>query len=408
MLMMSPTAKKRPPLFACIIGTRPEVIKMAPVIRRLREARWADVQVIAIGQHLELLDQAIADFDLQIDHHISIERKRNSVVELAAKIMERFDTLTERLAPTCVIAQGDTTTVMASAMVAFHRRLDFVHVEAGLRTGDLHAPFPEEFNRRVVTLATTLHCAPTQQAAANLKAEGVAERDCIVTGNTVIDALLYMANRALPIPLGFPDVPKPILLTAHRRESAGGPLERMFRALRTAVERYPDIGIYFPVHPNPNTRRLAEQILSGHERIRLVPAQNYASLVAALKASWLVVTDSGGLQEEAPALGKPVLVLRDVTERPEAVESGSARLMGTDPDRLLGAIAELHDNAESYRQMAQPRFPYGDGHAADRIVAAIERRFDVHDVRSATTKQNSRPATPAGSADAPLAESSTE
>ncbi|AXK84107.1 UDP-N-acetylglucosamine 2-epimerase (non-hydrolyzing) [Pseudolabrys taiwanensis] len=385
--MASRAATKQSPLFVCIIGTRPEVIKMAPIIRRLREVRWADVRVVAIGQHLELLDQAIADFELQIDHRIAVERQRNSIIEIAAKIMERFDVLADRLSPTCVIAQGDTTTVMASAMVAFHRRLEFIHVEAGLRTGVLRAPFPEEFNRRVVALAATLHCAPTAQAAANLRAEGVREQDCIVTGNTVIDALLYMAGRTLPLPADFPDVPKPILLTAHRRENAGAPLERMLGALRAVVERYPDVGLYFPVHPNPDTQRLAERVMSGHERIRLVPAQNYPTLVAALKASWLVVTDSGGLQEEAPALGKPVLVLRDVTERPEAVDCGAARLVGTLPDRLHHSIAELHDNSQAYQAMAQPRFPYGDGHAADRIVAAIAERIHIRDPSSTISGQ---------------------
>jgi len=348
---------------------------MAPVIHRLRESGWAEVQVIAVGQHLELLDQAIGDFGLQIDHHVAIERDRDSMIEVAAKIMERLDVLLERLSPSCVIAQGDTTTVMATGMVAFHRRLAFVHVEAGLRTGDLHAPFPEEFNRRVVSLATTLHCAPTQKAAGNLLAEGISADNCIVTGNTVIDALLDMAARKPPLPPRFPEVERPILLTAHRRENSGAPLERTLSALRAAVDMHPDLGVYFPVHPNADTRRQAAQILEGHPRIRLVPAQGYAALVAALNASWLVVTDSGGLQEEAPALGKPVLVLRSVTERPEAVECGSARLVGTDPDLLLRTITELHDNPGVYHRMAQKRFPYGDGHAAERLISKLHSRL---------------------------------
>lgn len=348
---------------------------MAPVIRRLRDSRWADAQVIAIGQHLELLDRAIDDFGLAIDHHIPIERKRGTMTEVAAQIMDRLDILLERVAPTCVVAQGDTSTVMGAGMVAFHRRLDFVHVEAGLRSGDLAAPFPEEFNRRVVSLATTLHCAPTKKAADNLFAESVPERDCIVTGNTVIDALLDMVARKPSLPEGFPAVPRPILVTAHRRENSGAPLERVLQALRTAVERYPDIGLYFPVHPNPDTTRLATRILEGHPRIRLAPPQSYSALVAALNASWIVITDSGGIQEEGPALGKPVLVLREVTERPEAVDCGAARLVGTDPDVLLRAIEELHNDEAAYRSIAQPRFPYGDGNAADRIVSEMLRRF---------------------------------
>lgn len=365
------------PVFACVVGTRPEVIKMAPIIRQLRDSRWSTLHVIAIGQHLELLDQAIADFDLRIDHHLPIERRRGSMIEVVAQIMDRFDILLESIAPTCVIAQGDTSTVMASAMVAFHRRLDFVHIEAGLRTGDLAAPFPEEFNRRVVSLATTLHCAPTEQAAANLRAEGIPDQDCLVAGNTVIDALLDMRERHPPLPPGIPEVAKPILVTAHRRENSGLPLAHALQALREAVDRFPDLGIYFPVHPNPDTRRTAHRILDGHPRISLVEPQGYAALVAALNASWLVVTDSGGLQEEAPALGKPVLVLRDVTERPESVRCGAARLVGTDPDLLLRSIAELHDDNAAYQAMALPRFPYGDGKAAARLTAELHRRFVV-------------------------------
>lgn len=359
----------------CIIGTRPEVIKMAPVIRRLRDSDWAVPVVVAVGQHIELLDQAIGDFGLDISHRVPVVRARQSVVEVASIILDRLDVLLDQLDAACVIAQGDTTTVMAASMVAFHRRLPFVHVEAGLRTGDLAAPFPEEFNRRVVSLGTTLHCAPTEQAARNLRAEGIPSRDCIVTGNTVIDALLDMAARKPPLPAAFPAVARPVLVTAHRRENAGVPLRRMLTALREVVERYPDIGLFFPVHPNPDTRRTAAEILGGHERICLSQPVGYADLVAALAASWIVVTDSGGLQEEAPALGKPVLVLRDVTERPEAVECGAAQLVGTDPDRLLAAIARLHDDADAFAKMAQVRFPYGDGMASERLVGELRSRL---------------------------------
>lgn len=348
---------------------------MAPVIRQLRDSRWGSLHVVAIGQHLELLDQAIADFDLRIDHHIPIERRRGSMIEVVAQIMDRLDVLLDNITPTCIIAQGDTSTVMAAGMVAFHRRLDFVHIEAGLRTGDLAAPFPEEFNRRVVSLATTLHCAPTEQAAANLRAEGVPARDCLVMGNTVIDALLDMRGRHPPLPPDFPEVSKPILVTAHRRENSGRPLAQALQTLRHAVDRFDDIGIYFPVHPNPDTRRSAHRILGGHPRIKLVEPQSYAALVAALDASWIVITDSGGLQEEAPALGKPVLVLRNVTERPESVRCGAARLVGTAPERLLHAIVELHEDDAVYREMAKPRFPYGDGRAAARLLDTLRHRL---------------------------------
>jgi len=380
----SSQASRRPCI--CIIGTRPEVIKMAPVIRRLRDSDWAEPIVVAVGQHIELLDQAIADFGLHISHRLEVRRRRQSIMEVASIILDRLDLLLDRLDAACVIAQGDTTTVMAASLVAFHRGLPFVHVEAGLRTGDLAAPFPEEFNRRVVSLATALHCAPTRQAADNLLAEGVRAADCIVTGNTVIDALLDMAARKPPLPPGFPAVPRPILVTAHRRENAGPPLRRMLAALREAVERYPDIGLFFPVHPNPDTRRTASEVLAGHDRICLSAPVGYAHLVAALAASWIVVTDSGGLQEEAPALGKPVLVLREVTERPEAVDCGAAALMGTDPARLLAMIAELHGDTRAFARMAQVRFPYGDGRAAERIVDGLRGRLAPDAARSCATQ----------------------
>ncbi|UYO00560.1 MAG: UDP-N-acetylglucosamine 2-epimerase (non-hydrolyzing) [Devosia sp.] len=359
----------------CVIGTRPEVIKMAPVIERLAASDWARPLVVSIGQHVELLDRAVADFGLSIDHRVTIDRRRGSILEVASQAMDQLDEFLDGAGAGCVVAQGDTTTVMAAAMVAFYRRLPFVHVEAGLRTGDLSAPFPEEFNRRVAAIGASLHCAPTEQAAQALRAEGVAEAAIVQSGNTVIDALLAMKARKPALPGDFPAVPRPILVTAHRRESFGPQIEEAFGALREAVDRYADIGLYFPVHPNPNIRAVAQRILGGHERIVLTEPLAYAQLVAALGACWAVVTDSGGLQEEAPALGKPVLVLRDVTERPEAIASGAVRLVGTDRARILDALDLLHESADAYAQMARPVFPYGDGHAANRIVEAMRRSF---------------------------------
>ena len=377
-------------LCACIIGTRPEVIKMAPVIRRLAESRWATPYVIAVGQHTHLLDMAIKDFDLSIDQRIEIVRSRGSITEVMARAMDDLDVGLEGLNPACVVAQGDTTTVLAAGMAAFYRRIPFVHVEAGLRTGDITAPFPEEFNRRAVALATSLHCAPTARAKAALIAEGASEADCILSGNTVIDALLDLVPRKPELPPNFPAPYKTILLTAHRRESFGQPLERAFLALREMVERYADLAIFFPVHPNPNTKLLAERLLGGHPRIVLSDPVNYPQLVAAMQASWLVVTDSGGMQEEGPALGKPVLVLRDVTERPEALETGVVKLVGTDHGRIVHSISELHDDPQAYRQMARAVFPYGDGRAGERIVDAMFRRL-MPDAHAEKSRQYSLP-----------------
>ena len=373
--LLSPISEPNRLLCACIIGTRPETIKMAPVIRRLSESNWARPYVIAVGQHTHLLDLAIKDFGIALDERIEIVRVRTSMMEVMARAIEGLDISVEVLNPACVIAQGDTTTVLAAGLVAFHRRIPFVHVEAGLRTGDLHAPFPEEFNRRAVALATSLHCAPTARAMAALVAEGVCAADCIVTGNTVIDALLETAARNPHLPIAFPDGSKTILLTAHRRENFGLPLEQALSALRAVVDLYPDTAIFFPVHPNPNTKSMAERVLGDHPRIVLSEPLSYSPLVAAIEASWLIVTDSGGLQEEGPALGKPVLVLREITERPEALDSGVVRLVGTDPGSILRAISELHDDPQAYQRMARPVFPYGDGHAAERIVAALRLRL---------------------------------
>ena len=359
----------------CVLGTRPEVIKMAPVIAALRASDWAQPFVVSIGQHAQLLDQAMAGFDLVADHHVSIARSRGSILEVAAQALDRLDAMLDEMDADCLIAQGDTTSVMAASLVAFYRKLPFVHVEAGLRTGDLTAPFPEEYNRRVAALGTSLHCAPTEQAAQHLLAEGIAAANILRSGNTVIDALLTTAAGHPALPADFPKVPRPILVTAHRRESFGLPIEAAFGALRAAVERYPDVGLYFPVHPNPEISATAHRLLGGHDRIVLSEPQAYPQLVAAMQASWLVVTDSGGLQEEAPALGKPVLVLRDVTERPEAIASGAVQLVGTDPARILAAIGQLHGDAAAYAGMAKPVFPYGDGKAAERIVAALRQRL---------------------------------
>jgi len=363
------------PLCLSIVGTRPEAIKMAPVVRCIEACARLRSYVIEIGQHETLLSNALEGFGIVPDERLTISRKRNSILEVVAQAIDFLDEAFARLQPAYVIAQGDTATVAAGAVAAFYRRIPFVHVEAGLRSNDLSAPFPEEFNRRIAALGATLHCAPTEEAARNLIAEGVDPEDCLVTGNTVIDGLLATHRSAPPLPPDFPDVRRPILVTAHRRESFGERMETAFRALREVVDTYPDVALYFPVHPNPNTRTLANRILGGHERIVRTEPLGYAQMVAALAACWLVVTDSGGLQEEAPALGKPVLVLRDVTERPEAVAMGAVRLVGTNADAIRTAISELHDQPSAYEAMARPIFPYGDGHAAERIVAAMLDRL---------------------------------
>jgi UDP-N-acetylglucosamine 2-epimerase (non-hydrolysing) len=360
---------------ACVVGTRPEIIKMAPVIRRLRDAEWATCDLITTGQHNGLLSQGLADFGLQPDFSIPHEPESKSLAAMLASLVAKLDALFEESKPNCVIAQGDTTSVLAASLAAFYRQIPFVHVEAGLRTNDMSAPFPEEFHRRSIAAATFLHCAPTMAAAAHLRNENISTERILVSGNTVIDALLEIAAENPPAPAGLLDVARPILLTAHRRENCGDRLRHAFAGVRAFVDAHPDTAVFFPVHVNPSARSLAHEVLSGHPRIVLADPVSYPQIVGAMQRAWLIVTDSGGLQEEAPALGKPVFVLRDVTERPEAVEAGVVRVIGTSQTQVQNALSKLHRDEKAYRRMARTVFPYGDGHAAEKIVERLRERI---------------------------------
>lgn len=355
-----------------VVGTRPEAIKLAPVILTLRAQPWADVEVLATGQHRELLADALADFDIVPDSNLNIMQPGQALSGVAARILDALDARMAARAPDCIVVQGDTTTVMAAGIAAFHRHIPVVHIEAGLRTGHMGEPFPEEFNRRVVALCTGLHCPPTETMADNLRAEGIPESRIVVSGNTVIDALLATAARDPAPPAGLPVAERLILVTAHRRESFGEPLERALTALRALLDKDPSLAIAYPVHPNPNVQKAANAILGNHPRVALLKPMRYPEMVATLRRAWAVLTDSGGLQEEAPALGKPVLVLRDRTERPEAIAAGSARLVGTDPKLITAEFERLRNDPFAYDDMATPRFPYGDGHAAARIADAMQ------------------------------------
>lgn len=371
--------------FLIVIGTRPEVIKLAPLVRRLRSMTWANVKIVTSGQQSDLLDQTLAEFSLAPDSSIK-HRQTDSPAQTASRLLSRLDRIIENERPDCVIAQGDTTTAYAASVAAFYRKTPFVHVEAGLRTPNLDEPFPEEFHRRAIAVSTALHFAPTSAAAQNLINENVPKDRVFVSGNTVIDALLEVAATRPQVPPEF-QAKRTILLTAHRRENFGARLRDALAAVKAFVDLTPDVGIYFPVHPNPNARAAATEVLSGHPRIHLVEPLNYRTMVAAIQNAWCVVTDSGGLQEEAPALAKPVLVLRDVTERPEAVASGVVELVGTSREAVFKSLYELHKSPAKYAKMARSVFPYGDGHASRRIVDVIYRHF--------VTGQGSLPATAA-------------
>lgn len=369
----------------CVVGTRPEVIKMAPVIKRLAKSDMIKPVLVSTGQHSNLLDLAIKDMGLTVDYYLNINRSRSSLIDLTAQIASSLEDLVGNLTPAFIVAQGDTNSVLASSLTAFFCHVPFVHVEAGLRSNDITSPFPEEFNRRVAAIGADIHCAPNDGAAQNLVREGVPNDKIIVTGNTGIDSLLDMVQDNEQASQMVSGDERTILVTAHRRENFGGKLEEAFAALRCFVDQAPDVRVLMSAHPNPLAVASAKG-LANHDRITLCEPMPYSEMVNALKASWIVMTDSGGLQEEAPALGKPVLVMRESTERPEAVATGNARLVGTDTKTILEALHSLYASPDTYAKMAIPAFPFGDGKAAERIVDAMEEfaRAKLQPVFSAT------------------------
>jgi UDP-N-acetylglucosamine 2-epimerase (non-hydrolysing) len=344
---------------------------MAPVVRALSGAPALRLTVLCSGQHRDLLAPLVGWFDFPFHHDLGVMTDGQSLSALTARLMTAFEHYFGRDRPALVVAQGDTTTVMCAALSCFYLGIPFAHVEAGLRTFDLENPFPEELNRRIADGIARLHFCPTERAAKNLAAEGVAGKDIHVTGNTVIDALHYTTEKLARTP--GPTAQHDVLLTTHRRENLGKPLDDIFTAVLRLVEEYPALSVLYPVHPNPDVRKPAEARLGGHPRITLAAPLDYPGLVRAMQASRIVLTDSGGIQEEAPALGKPVLVLRKVTERPEAVELGAAELVGTDAETIVSACRRLLTDADHYASMAKGVSPYGDGRAATRIRDVIDR-----------------------------------
>jgi UDP-N-acetylglucosamine 2-epimerase (non-hydrolysing) len=360
----------------CVFGTRPEAIKMAPVIRELRKhpAR-VDLRVCVTGQHREMLDQVLRLFEIVPDHDLDIMRADQSLTQVTAAALTGLDAVIASERPDWVVVQGDTTTAMAASLVAFYHRVRIAHVEAGLRSWDRAHPFPEEVNRRLADSLSDLHFAPTDVARQNLLREGLDGSTVIVTGNTVIDALHWVAGLPAPDDLNSL-IPRNgarlLLVTAHRRESFGPGMEEICLALRDLAMRYgASVQVVYPVHLNPRVREPVQRILGDMENITLLPPLDYLRLVHLMKRAYLVLTDSGGIQEEAPGLGKPVLVLREVTERPEAVAAGTARVVGTSRERVVREAVRLLEDSAEYERMARAVNPYGDGHAAKRIVAAL-------------------------------------
>jgi len=357
----------------CVIGTRPEAIKMAPVVKALQASDRFAVRVLATAQHRHMLDQVLKVFDIQPDIDLDIMRPNQALTALTSRLLLELDGVLQAEKPAVILAQGDTTTVMTVALASFYHHIPFGHIEAGLRTGDMANPFPEEMNRVIAGRLSRWHFAPTESARQNLLREGVPDEQIWVTGNTVIDALKSVADQRPEIGIELNDSKRLVLVTAHRRENFGEPFREICRAVRTLAERNEDVQVLYPVHPNPNVQAVAHEILGGHPRIVLCPPLDYLPFVAAMQRAYLILSDSGGVQEEAPALGKPVLVLRRETERPEAVDAGVVRLVGPDFDRIIDEAQRLLDDEAAYRQMARGVSPYGDGLAAGRIVSILAK-----------------------------------
>jgi UDP-N-acetylglucosamine 2-epimerase (non-hydrolysing) len=373
---------------AVFMGTRPEAIKMAPVIRALEKSALLSPVVINAGQHREMIAQVAELFALPVHHDLAVMRPNQQLAELSARLLVACDELLGRVRPSVALVQGDTTTAFAAALACFYRKVPVGHVEAGLRTGNRWSPFPEEVNRCLVTQLAEMHFAPTTLARQNLLAAGVAAESVIVTGNTVIDALQAEVERqrapevraaleeALSRALGMSFGQRPfVLITGHRRENFGGGFEQICASLAQLSRRFPDHDFIYPVHLNPNVQKPVYESLGALDNVKLIAPQPYSEFVALMAACRLILTDSGGIQEEAPSLGKPVIVMRDTTERPEGVSAGTVKLVPPHAARLFDETTRLLTDAREYSRMATAANPYGDGQAAARIVLALEQRF---------------------------------
>ena len=367
-----------------IFGTRPEAIKLCPVVRSLRQqAGHFNVKVCVTAQHREMLDQVLEAFQVVPDYDLNLMLPGQTLFQSTSRILAGLEPVLLEEKPAMVVVQGDTTSTLCGALAAFYSRVPVAHVEAGLRTHDIHQPFPEEMNRVVAARLATLHFAATQNAADNLRAEGVPANSITVTGNTGIDAVLYVRDgleRGALRGVDWPDLDtskKLIVVTAHRRESFGEGFARICRALARIAD-HDDVQIVYPVHPNPNVRDPVQRYLAGHPNVRLIAPQSYIPFVDLMRRAYLLITDSGGIQEEGPSLGKPILVLREKTERPEAVTAGTVKLVGTDEDRIVREAESLLGDSGAYHQMSRVHNPYGDGLASPRISSVIHSFLETN------------------------------
>lgn len=370
---------------ALVFGTRPEAIKLAPVIRRLREHQRLRPVVIVTAQHREILDQVLAVFGIHPDHDLNLMQPGQDPFTITSGVLERLRSVLETGHPDVLLVQGDTTSSLAAALSAFYLRIPIGHVEAGLRSFKKYQPFPEEINRRLTSVMADWHFAPPELARQNLLQENVSADRIFVTGNTVIDALQWIVQQPIPVEatallesLGLGDNSKRmILVTTHRRENWGEPIRRICLALKTLVERHPDNIIAFSIHPNLAVHQVIHQVLADVQAVHLLEPISYLPFVHLMARAEIILTDSGGIQEEAPSFGKPVLVLREVTERPEGIEAGVLKVVGTETERIVVETSRLLTDQDSYARMARQINPYGDGHAAERIVLTLEKVLEV-------------------------------
>lgn len=356
-----------------VFGTRPEAIKMCPLVKELKKSNKFETLVCVTGQHREMLQQVLDVFDTVPDYDLDIMKEGQTLYSITTAILDKIKQVLEVEKPDIVLVHGDTTTTFATSLAAFYSNIKVGHVEAGLRTYNLQSPFPEEFNRQAVSIVSSFNFAPTEQAKKNLLQEGKKEATIFVTGNTAIDALRTTITESYTNPiLDWVNDSKLILLTAHRRENLGIPMENMFKAVKRVLEEHKDVKILYPIHKNPKVREIAKKIFGNETRIKLIEPLEVIDFHNFMKQSYMILTDSGGVQEEAPSLGKPVLVMRDTTERPEGVEAGTLKLVGTQEQTIYEEFTKLLTNQEVYNQMSRASNPYGDGFASEKIVKILE------------------------------------
>ena len=360
-----------------VFGTRPEAIKMCPLVKELKKREKLDTVLCVTGQHRQMLDQVLDAFDIVPDYDLSIMKENQTLFDVTTGILDKLKPVLEKEKPDVVLVHGDTTTTFAASLACFYLRIPVGHVEAGLRTHNIYSPYPEEFNRRVVSIVSSFNFAPTELTAGNLIGEGCDKSRIFITGNTAIDALKTTVREDYSHPeLEWADGKRLIVITAHRRENLGEPLKHMFKAIKRIVEEFPDIKVIYPIHMNPVVRETANEILGNDSRIRIIEPLEVLDFHNFLARAYLILTDSGGIQEEAPSLGKPVLVMRDTTERPEGIKAGTLKLVGTQEETIYKEFKNLLTNKEEYSKMATASNPYGDGTACIKIANILEKSLD--------------------------------